>query len=581
MREKLLRELAERYGLAELTEELDRLAADETIEVGFLGEYSSGKSLLINSLVGQEELLPVQVEPTTARLGRVAAVEGLEVPRLFVLREDGTVQETDRGTFEDVAHGRLAGQNLAWCPPARSFPAGFVFVDTPGLGSLNETHAEITFGVLPLLDAAVICVDMNQGGLRPGVVEFLKAPGVRHFRHRFLVALTHADELLPMQRGKVKKKVIQILARELGIRLEEAEGRVTSISSGGNHPDPGTEPLVGLIAARFEERRATLRLERTERATRAIASRLVDALQRYRDALRDTPEEFARRKAHAEKSTRAVEAAREQQRERLKRFYEDLYSVLKAIRESNRGALVAAKTKEEVETATAGLAQDLGLAVASCVDRFAEGLNANARGIEADLRRVLDNINRGTELGKTLVTAALTAWLVPGGGAVKDGIQAGTGAMVREAGAKGSKVAAGLAAGKAAAKKVGEKAAKQGIFKQFLGKLLQAVDDINPVNYAGDLIGEQIKKMTVDEMLSGLVRQVTDRTTRLLEDYFEQKVFAPLEAQQADLQATLSGIAEERRTDNEARAARASAIDVDIQRVRAELESAIQHTGGD
>ena len=120
MREKLLRELAERYGLAELTEELDRLAADETIEVGFLGEYSSGKSLLINSLVGQEELLPVQVEPTTARLGRVAAVEGLEVPRLFVLREDGTVLVTNRfdrsSTFDVmspqmVAHPRIGVKN--------------------------------------------------------------------------------------------------------------------------------------------------------------------------------------------------------------------------------------------------------------------------------------------------------------------------------------------------------------------------------------------------------------------------------------------------------------------------------------
>ena len=63
-----------------LDEDIKHLASDRSVQVGFLGDFSSGKSTLINELTGVDDLMPTQLEPCTARAGEVVSTPDLDAP---------------------------------------------------------------------------------------------------------------------------------------------------------------------------------------------------------------------------------------------------------------------------------------------------------------------------------------------------------------------------------------------------------------------------------------------------------------------------------------------------------------------
>src|SRR5690348_5465437 len=59
--------LTQRDELKGLADEIIR-EIDAPLRIGFVGEFSAGKSLLLGVLVGQPDLLPVSSEPTTGNV---------------------------------------------------------------------------------------------------------------------------------------------------------------------------------------------------------------------------------------------------------------------------------------------------------------------------------------------------------------------------------------------------------------------------------------------------------------------------------------------------------------------------------
>lgn len=164
---KLLRELERiitAHGLIEfratLTLLLDRLETN-AFEVGVFGRVSSGKSSLLNHLLGGE-FLPVGVTPVTAVPTRISfgpqpqatiefAESKPEMVELSRLAEFSTEQQNP-GNAKHVAriHVQL---------PAMRLHEGVTFVDTPGLGSLATSGAEETVAYLPRCDRGIVLLD--------------------------------------------------------------------------------------------------------------------------------------------------------------------------------------------------------------------------------------------------------------------------------------------------------------------------------------------------------------------------------------------------------------------------------------
>jgi len=196
---------------------LDRLQ-NGAFEIGVFGRVSSGKSSLLNHLLGAD-VLPVGVTPVTAiptRLSRGPA------PRVVV-------QFADRKPLV-VGLDRLAEFSTEQANPANQqhvtriqvelvsprLPEGVTFVDTPGLGSLATGGAEETLAYLPRCDLGLVLVDAASTLTREdlGMVDALCRAGARP-----MVLVSKADLLQLADREQIAAYIRRQIQAELNLDI--------------------------------------------------------------------------------------------------------------------------------------------------------------------------------------------------------------------------------------------------------------------------------------------------------------------------------------------------------------------------
>ncbi|MGB7437379.1 MAG: dynamin family protein [Candidatus Acidiferrum sp.] len=153
----------------------DRLE-DQSLEIAVFGRVSSGKSSLLNAILG-EDILPVGVTPITAVPTRIRY---RETPLLSVWYAERLPETLDIGRLAEFASEKGNPQNqkrvtrmVVHLPSAR-LREGVTLVDTPGLGSLATTGAAETLAYLPNCDLGVVLIDAGSTVTR-GDLETIKA----------------------------------------------------------------------------------------------------------------------------------------------------------------------------------------------------------------------------------------------------------------------------------------------------------------------------------------------------------------------------------------------------------------------
>ena len=118
------------------------------------GEFKSGKSSLINALLGEPDLLPSDVDIATSTV--ILVRHGAE-RRVVVFTPSDKDVETTEVSFEELAryasqaHGRDVAQkarSIMVDLPLPLLKEGVVVADTPGVGGLNKSYSEVTFAAL-------------------------------------------------------------------------------------------------------------------------------------------------------------------------------------------------------------------------------------------------------------------------------------------------------------------------------------------------------------------------------------------------------------------------------------------------
>lgn len=152
----------------ELTEIRDALSASRKklgshkFSVGMLGEFKRGKSMVINSLLG-EDILPSDIEPATATMNRVTYDI---TSHAQLLMKNGSTKTVEIAELKDhiTKITEEAERNAADIEEAVVYyPCPFCqnnvdIVDTPGLND-NERMNRITEEVVPKLDAVVMVLE--------------------------------------------------------------------------------------------------------------------------------------------------------------------------------------------------------------------------------------------------------------------------------------------------------------------------------------------------------------------------------------------------------------------------------------
>jgi hypothetical protein len=184
-------------------------AARERLErrlgLAIVGEFSSGKSFLLNALLGKTRregsrllgLLAVDINPSTATITELEfAAEERATARYASGREERipldslarfiAVGKDDRGGLHDAtADAGDAPEYVIVGVDSPFLARGFAVADTPGLASLNPAHRRATLGYLPRADAVLYLIDTQQP-FTDGDAAFLGLIG-EHVRTIFIV----------------------------------------------------------------------------------------------------------------------------------------------------------------------------------------------------------------------------------------------------------------------------------------------------------------------------------------------------------------------------------------------------------
>ena len=202
---------------ASLTLIVDR-ALEATFEVAVIGRVSSGKSSLLNALVGAAVLptgiLPMTSVPTRLRRGSPPTI-------LITYAHGGAVSYSIHrlGEFVTEAHNpgnekRVARVLVDY--PSDLLPPGVAFVDTPGLGSVASRGALQTFAYLPRCDHAAFLFDATAPLAEEDLVllAFLHDASITTS-----VLLSKADLLSADDLRRVQTYVASEIQRRLGVAV--------------------------------------------------------------------------------------------------------------------------------------------------------------------------------------------------------------------------------------------------------------------------------------------------------------------------------------------------------------------------
>jgi GTP-binding protein EngB required for normal cell division len=216
---KTLERMIDRHGLVEfrppLATIIERLET-HSFEIAVFGRVSSGKSSLLNHIVGRE-VLPVGVNPITAVPTRLAY--GLETRATAWFADHKPEQFTLARLAEFVTEEQNPGNvrhvtRIVVELPAPRLREGVVFVDTPGLGGLATSGAAETKAYLPRCDLGVVLIDAGST-LTPddlATIQALSDSGIPSS-----VLLSKADLLAPADRERACQYVADHIRSDLGM----------------------------------------------------------------------------------------------------------------------------------------------------------------------------------------------------------------------------------------------------------------------------------------------------------------------------------------------------------------------------
>jgi GTP-binding protein EngB required for normal cell division len=218
---QLLDKVITRWGLVEFRPQLELIVRRLEVpqfEIAVFGRVSSGKSSLLNHIVGHD-VLPVGVTPITAvptRLVRgdkpAALISCAELPPRTIPVEELASYASEEGNPGNQKHVTGIVVEL----PAPRLRQGIVLVDTPGVGSLARSGSAETFAYLPHCDLGVVLIDAAST-LIPEDLDLLRLLYEAGIPAQ--VVLSKADLVTPADRQRTADYVREHIQRELGLDL--------------------------------------------------------------------------------------------------------------------------------------------------------------------------------------------------------------------------------------------------------------------------------------------------------------------------------------------------------------------------
>ncbi len=332
--------------IASLALARERLERRFTLAV--VGEFSSGKSYLLNALLGKTRydangriagLLATDINPSTATITEleygspeeaIARYPSGRTERIALdhLSRFVAVGKNDApGALHDATSDEDAAPSFVHVAVDSPFlQAGFTVADTPGLASLNPAHRRATLAYLPRADAVLYLIDTQQP-FTEGDATFLGTIG-EHVQTIFIV-----QTKIDLWRGAEGDTTAWEAARERIVRraaqfAPEAEVYAVSArdyAAGRLEGDPaltaesGFPELLGALERSLETRAQAARNARTLSVLNDLMAKTATRQRRAAALAAESPDELETDRARALASVTERERALGRERDDVAR----------------------------------------------------------------------------------------------------------------------------------------------------------------------------------------------------------------------------------------------------------------------
>lgn len=198
-------EIARDTNQVDLLEKLEKIEAvlnqpNAPLVMPLIGEFSSGKTTLINALTDCKQL-ETATKPTTATIYEIFF--GNPECSARVINEDGSTYEvSDISELKNETLKDALAVNIF--DTSTKVPPTTVLVDTPGLSSPTPKHKEVLLSFLPKADGVLLVTDVNQQ-LTKSLVDFCKSVSLS--KRPIYLIITKCDSKSKDEVEKAKKYI--------------------------------------------------------------------------------------------------------------------------------------------------------------------------------------------------------------------------------------------------------------------------------------------------------------------------------------------------------------------------------------
>ncbi len=507
-------QIAQKYEINSLSDTIEKIRNTASIKIAFLGEFSAGKSSLINSILGTH--LPTDILPTTKAICLIEPTEGITENEYFK-ETDGIRTSVSFGEFSEIVSGEkedVAGMLIA---PCKVLPMGSIFIDTPGFHTAVGKEAQQTFSYLSMIDAAVLCINIAEGVINAQVMDFLTDQAFSMIQNHIVFALTGSDRKSPTACERIRESIIKQLEKSVAegkLSIDNIPDKVFTVSS---KDEGNAEKVYGVIEKAILKDHAEICAQRQEADTKKVAADCIGILRELLKVTTFDPDKIDDEIREQKRKLNAITKEIHDREDKLDTFTFTLQSKIATHMQANIPAIQSAENDEEK---------------AACIQRMNESLfemlNTEAQNylkiaqippgicgmLSDEILARLKTVDAIKDVGVTIGTAVLTAWAAPAAGAANL-LEAGAGAAIqRSALSAADEIAEGV-----------ENVSKASKFFGAVGKVLH---DINPLEKVGSIVSLYIGKNVLENMVAEKSASIALQVTSALEEPYKNDVLDPL-----------------------------------------------------
>ena len=525
MQKKII-EFSTNYELSSISDKILNLDNSLDLKIGFLGEFSSGKSTLINALLNQK-VLPSMDKPTSKSVIEIVAKDNIKDLEFYELKQNEK-KPINAIEFSKIALEYGDSNAMIYVPSNDFFQDGYMIIDTPGISSLDKSDADITSGYLPFLDCAVICNHIQKGSLTQSIIDFLLKDEIRPIINNLLFVITNAHTKAPIAQQKIKEEIINQLHTlnekyELGMEnIESKVSLVSALEAMEGKKGFSLYEIKNSFNKNFINKKIILQEERKNKELKKIANQLIEALEFKKENSSLDLSELKNKEKLLDEKVLDLKKKRETIIKSLNEIEEKIEKSIYNIFRKNLPKIKTIKDEQQIKEVMSEIEEALGREISKIVSLHFEKHSISNENImnfselELTIQELLKQISMGKDIGMVILIEILTVGTAGLAGIFGFFLRSTSQMIINQKGESNLKDTANY------------------------------INQVNPLEIVGDLIGSKLIESQILPKLEVLSKEIASDIKDEIEDKIQKEVFNPLEEELTQNQRLLNELYKEK-----------------------------------